>query len=104
MRWVESRDGKLLVNDEAPEPLPSIVRIIEAVEWPSENLIQIGSLLFTVGSVARELPTDFKDLVIECSLVLYAYLSDWTISRVKYIEIPARTIKTERSAPTTSTS
>ena len=84
MRYTSVTDRTVHVDVDAPEPLPSIARIIRTVEWPTQRTIKIAGLLFTVYKIyygiGEDLVEVFQDLI---ELVLF-FLEGYSVKLVKY--------------------
>jgi len=85
MLYAEIKGSKLLIDADAPEPLPSFVKVIRTVEWPSEKALEIAGFVFTIYTIYKSIESDVAEIFLEILSLLWFYASDYTIGLVKYV-------------------
>jgi len=79
MDYIRTSDSGVRINVEAPEPLPSVVKIIRAVEWPPQfYLAAIGRLLL-LASALSEHSIELAVAIFGAIELLYAKLKGYSI-------------------------
>lgn len=81
MSMIEIRDDKLMVDADAPDPLPRLARWIQQHEPSEEKLKRWAKLL---AAIIPAVPSESLELTTAVFSVLVAHLRDYTIGLIKY--------------------
>jgi len=84
MSYAQLRDDKLLIDVDAPEPLPSVAKVICAVELSPNKFLRWAGGLITLASCVVDPSLELADLLQTIVAMFYAKIEDYSIGLAKY--------------------
>ena len=73
------------VDVDAPEPLPSIARIVRTVEWPTQRTIKIAGLFFTAYKLYHGVLDESTEILQDMIELAVLFASGYSIKLVQHL-------------------
>ena len=84
MQYRYRNEGELRINADLPEPIPSLVKVVRALEHPQGRLLQLAGRLITLASVFVDQSLEIANLLVLAAQLLYERAEIYSIGLVKY--------------------
>jgi len=85
MSYAQLKDHKLLIDADAPEPVPSMVKVVRAIELSQKKLLQWAGRSITLGSFIVDQSFEIAELLCIIAEILYAKVEGYSVGLVKYL-------------------